>query len=615
MKTLLLPILFLCSPFLIHTQSSTCEGNLGDNIFQNGDFGAGTVNVPEKPGEIISAYVYVWQAPPPAGYYLLTNNTGDWDFLYPSWLAMGDKSDDPDGYFMVVNGDNFPGLFYEQVIENLCGNTEYTFSVDIINIIKANISNQKMPNISFLLNDERVMGTGNIQQNERWNTYEFSFTTQPNETSVRISLKNNVVEGEGNDFALDNFSLRTCGPKAEIQPRDTTHICRGELPVELHANLIDVSENNWLFQWQKGLDNYRNWEDINEASLSAYEHQETQDGIYHYRYLIAKSLENLTNPNCRINSDIATIQMNPMEYFIEEVICEGSSYQLGNQTYENTGIYTANLTSSIGCDSIVTLDLTVAKSSGIDASVEMQSPSCANGKDGRIEILELINASDAYTIYLNGERLENEETLNSLSAGTYHFIIKDSLGCQFEQTFQLTDPKDFRLDIDDRLEVNLGEEVTILPIVNQSVQQFFWQGCDNCSSGLSLRPIQSQLYTLTAISETGCVATDSVFIQVNSIGKLFIPSAFSPNNDGINDYFSIFASQSSVAEILQFMIFDRWGNIVFERHNLAATDGRNIWDGYVNGKRIVNGTYTCVTRIRLLDGKEELVTQQLTVVD
>jgi len=615
MKTLLLPISFLLIPLIVNSQSSLCEGNLGENIFQNGDFGSGMVNVPEKPDEIISAYVYVWQAPPPVGYYLLTNNTGVWNFLYPTWMAMGDKSNDPNGYFMVVNGDNFPGLFYEQIVEDLCENTEYTFSVDIINIIKTNVSNQSLPNISFLLNGDRVMGTGDIQQNERWNTYEFSFTTGIGETSIRISLKNNVEGATGNDFALDNFSLRTCGPFAEIQPQDTTHICKGELPVELHVNLGNESTADWEFQWQRSLGDNKNWKTIVEATSTSYEHQEPQDGIYHYRYLLANSLENLKNPNCRINSDIATVQMNSDTYFIEETICEGSDFLLGNKAHQQTGLYVDTLESSFGCDSIVTLDLKVVANSGIDASVSSQSPSCANGKDGKIEILELLNVNTFYTILLNNKPLENENLLDSLTAGTYIFVVKDSVGCTFEETIQLFDPEEFVLDIDDQLEVDLGEEITILPIVNQSVQQFFWQGCDNCSSGLFLRPIQSQHYTLNAISEDGCKATDSVFIKVNSVGKLYIPSAFSPNNDGMNDQFSIFASQASVAEVLQFMIFDRWGNIVFERHNLAANDGLNIWDGYVNGKRIVNVTYTCITKIRLLDGKEELVSQQVTVVD
>ncbi|MEM6699719.1 MAG: gliding motility-associated C-terminal domain-containing protein, partial [Bacteroidota bacterium] len=582
---------------------------------QNGNFGTGIINVPKKPEEIISAYVYVEQAPPPAGYYLLTNNTGAWSFLYPTWIAMGDKSDDPNGYFMVVNGDNFPGLFYEHIVEELCENTTYVFSVDIINIVRTNASDQGLPNISFLLNNEVIMGTGDIQQNGRWTTYQFSFTTETDETSARISLKNNIVEGNGNDFALDNFSLRACGPIAEIQPKDTTSICAGELPVELHANLVNVSTENWEFQWQRSLNEIHNWEDITSANSTSFDHQELENGTYHYRYAIASSVANLSNPNCRINSDIASIQMNPSTYFLEETICEGSSYQLGDQFYKETGIYTANLTSSIGCDSIVTLDLTVAQNSGIDASVGFESPTCAGKKDGNIKILDLINNTPSYTILLNDQVLENENLLDSLGAGTYDFVIKDSVGCTFEKSIELTDPKEFVLNIDERLEVNLGEEVNILPIVNQGVQQFFWKGCDNCSSGLSLRPIQSKRYILTAISEDGCRATDSVFIQVNSVGKLFIPSAFSPNNDGQNDFFSIFASQTSVAEILQFMIFDRWGNVVFERHNLPARDGLNLWDGYVNGKRVVNGTYTCITKIRLLDGVEEVLTQQLMVVD
>lgn len=501
--------------------------------------------------------------------------------------------------------------YYQQVVENLCEHTTYTFSIDIINMLKINASSQVLPNISFLVNDESMMNTGDILQNEQWNRYSFSFTTRRGESKVKISLKNEVMEGTGNDFALDNLSLRPCGPIAEIQPQDTIYICEGETPVELYANLGEESINNWSLKWQRSLTGLENWEDIVSANQISYEHQESESGIYHYRYLLASSIQHLQNSNCRINSDITTIQIQPTTRFLEKTICEGNSFQLGDQYYTETGTYTANFISSIGCDSTIVLDLTVVQGSEIDATIEVESPSCVGNKDGKIEIS---NANSSYDIFLN-DKLVDKESLDSLLAGTYNLLIRDSSSCPFEKLIQLFDPEEFRLDIDEYLEVNLGAEVAILPIVNQSVQQFFWQGCDNCSSDLSLRPIRSQIYTLTAISENGCRATDSIFIQVNSVGTLYIPNAFSPNNDGKNDFFSIFTSQSSVAEILQFSIFNRWGSIVFERRNLAATNGLQLWDGYVNGKRVVNGTYTCIAKIQLLDGKVEWISQQLTIVD
>ncbi|MEL6717284.1 MAG: hypothetical protein AAFP82_01065, partial [Bacteroidota bacterium] len=197
MKTLLLSITLTLLSFLINSQSILCEGNLGNNILQNGDFGSGIENISEQAEEIVSAYAYISQTPPPSGYYLLTNDTGAWDFLYPSWLAIGDNSDDPDGYFMVVNGDNISSIFYEQVVENLCEHTTYTFSIDIINMLKINASSQVLPNISFLVNDESMMNTGDILQNEQWNRYSFSFTTRRGESKVKISLKNEVMEGTG----------------------------------------------------------------------------------------------------------------------------------------------------------------------------------------------------------------------------------------------------------------------------------------------------------------------------------------------------------------------------------------------------------------------------------
>ena len=60
----------------------------------------------------------------------------------------------------------FQGLFYEQTVNDLCDNTLYEFSADIINMVSIPTLNHILPNVSFLLDDKVVFNTGGIPQSE-----------------------------------------------------------------------------------------------------------------------------------------------------------------------------------------------------------------------------------------------------------------------------------------------------------------------------------------------------------------------------------------------------------------------------------------------------------------
>lgn len=97
------------------------------------------------------------------------------------------------------------------------------------------------------------------------------------------------------------------------------------------------------------------------------------------------------------------------------------------------------------------------------------------------------------------------------------------------------------------------------------------------------RVIAEGNYTVTVTDENGCMATDSVFVEEFCPTRFFIPSAFSPNADGINDRFGVFAVDFSSVQLL---IYDRWGGLVF-----SSTPEIPEWDGRVNGQAAAAGTY------------------------
>ncbi len=116
--------------------------------------------------------------------------------------------------------------------------------------------------------------------------------------------------------------------------------------------------------------------------------------------------------------------------------------------------------------------------------------------------------------------------------------------------------------------------------------------CNTCFDPIA-SPTVNTTYTLTVTSDSGCTTQQTITIDVNC-GTIFIPDAFSPNNDGQNDYLYV---RGDCIKILQFEIFDRWGNKVFE-----TTDKNIPWNGMFNGKAANTGAYMYYLSATLYDG-------------
>jgi gliding motility-associated-like protein len=105
--------------------------------------------------------------------------------------------------------------------------------------------------------------------------------------------------------------------------------------------------------------------------------------------------------------------------------------------------------------------------------------------------------------------------------------------------------------------------------------------CYDCPKPI-IRVRNGITYVAEITNNFGCSATDSLTIRVfceNS--QVFIPNAFTPDNDGLNDIFMIRAS--GIQSIKSLRIFNRWGQVVYDRSNFVPNDPKFAWDGRVNG--------------------------------
>lgn len=587
-----------------------CTGNLGDNIFSGGDFGSGTANILLPDPKIAPGYTYTANVPPFDGSYVITNNTS-WPGAFPTWLKIKDNSNDPYGYMMVVNASYSPGIFYEQTITGLCENTLYEFSADVINLVSTPTTNHILPNVSFLLNGVVKYNTGAIPQSEKWNKAGFTFTAGPGQDSIKLSLQNNAPGGNGNDLAIDNISFRACGPQALILPEAIANICEDGNPIDLKATILGKQYANAAIQWQSSPDGRINWTNISGDSVT--KHTDLTSGFFYYRYLIASSPQNLANPKCRIVSNVKIVRVVPKFYTITDTICEGLSYKVGKVSHTKSGIYIDSLKSSLGCDSIVTLNLTVSPDRGIMVDKSINGLSCSGYMDGSIKVGAIRNGLGPYIIKLDSTLVPADSTFKGLKKGKYNLTVSDHIGCNLKESIEILSPAPFTIELGEDKHLNLGDAITLgvksnyiiasskYTLASQSI-------CDVACEGKSFLPFDSGKLIVNATSNKGCIARDTIAITVKEVIKAFIPNIFTPNGDGKNDYFTILGDAGNIKFIQSLKIFNRWGGIVFDGKELLPNDVQSGWDGTSRGKPADEGAYVYVAKVVLLNDKVKTLT-------
>jgi gliding motility-associated-like protein len=150
-----------------------------------------------------------------------------------------------------------------------------------------------------------------------------------------------------------------------------------------------------------------------------------------------------------------------------------------------------------------------------------------------------------------------------------------------------------------------GQSVTISPIANGNYS-FSWRPGTGLSDSMATAPIASPtkttVYTLTATSADGCVASTVIIVDVFT--KLQVPNAFTPNGDGHNDLFYILNGPPD-SRIRDLSVYDRWGEKVFQVHNVPTADPAFGWNGKYKDAPAPAGAYIYTLVMSFADGTQQ----------
>ncbi|MEI2693900.1 MAG: gliding motility-associated C-terminal domain-containing protein [Saprospiraceae bacterium] len=288
---------------------------------------------------------------------------------------------------------------------------------------------------------------------------------------------------------------------------------------------------------------------------------------------------------------------------------------------KGSGTYMVNIvnkqTGCIGNESRILRKDTVGIT-GIRLNVE--DISCFGLDNGAIEILEVISKFPPVTFSTDGIQYNPISKLQNLTAGVQHLFFKDRFGCLLDTLVQINEPPQAFLELGPDTSIVLGSSYFIDTQTNLDtnfIQFLVWDpstdlACIDCIK-VNASPKTDTRYTLKLIDQNGCEIIDAITIRVLINSDLFIPNAFTPNGDNINDLFSIFSPKGSL-HINALRIFDRWGNLVHTLENINFSGEFQAWDGRIGDQPALPGVYVYLIELQNPKGVGLIFKGDLTLV-
>ena len=270
-----------------------------------------------------------------------------------------------------------------------------------------------------------------------------------------------------------------------------------------------------------------------------------------------------------------------------------SSYTSDCRVYTSSGVYTQTFLSVAGCDSVVTLNLTIGSSnatSAIDLTVcdnyywngQTLSSSgvfkdtliAVNGCDSIVTLHLVIKPQSSFVrnvMICQGQNFEGHTT-----SGTYIDTLIAANGCDSLSILQLSTESTPAPDLGDDRNLCPGNSLILNP---GQFNDYLWQ-----DGSIQNNLIVSQPGLYSVVVKNSCGSADDEVLVKDGMCKIYFPSGFTPNNDGQNDLFKILGGNN--LRDYHLVIYNRWGQNVFETFDFGKG-----WNGSFNGKLQSTATF------------------------
>lgn len=254
------------------------------------------------------------------------------------------------------------------------------------------------------------------------------------------------------------------------------------------------------------------------------------------------------------------------------------SWSPGGQTTPSavglaSGSYVVTVTDALGC-SVISQPVTVSVANGPTVTVTSLAATCG-ASDGSATAA-VSGGVPGYT-YSWSPSGQNSSVATALSAGTYSVTVTDASGCAQTVTVNVTQPSTPIVTVNaSPSTISAGGSAQLTATGGGT---YLWSpaaglSCTACPNPTA-SPAATTDYCVVVTDASGCTDDDCITVEITTCGGIYLPNAFSPNDDGENDILYVYGNCISDLEL---KIYDRWGEKVFE-----TNDPKQGWDGTRKG--------------------------------
>ena len=401
-------------------------------------------------------------------------------------------------------------------------------------------------------------------------------------------------------------------PEAAMQTNSALEACIGHI-----VTLTSITKNANLYAWDFGDGT------LSTPGDSITTHQYNKPGTYKPALMVTQTGGCATHTSLQDEIIIRpkpTITLSPQQ----PIACKGTPISItatGGNTYawspatslndatiaspmatpDVTTTYTVMVKDNIGCSN--TDSITVKVVTPLTVTATADTFVCK----GSVVQLRATGA-DIYTWIDNTTGLSNTQANNPLASPVittmYTVVGTDMYHC-------FTDTANINVRVIPLPTVTASPDVLVFPSTpvqlsaTMSSDVLYWKwspatylNCTACLTPTST-PLSESVYAITVTTKEGCTASDSTVVKlICEESRVSIPTAFTPNTDGHNDVFII----KGIGIVKHLIIYNRWGNKVYERSNFVAADRSACWNGTVNGTPAPAGVYVYFAELQCPTG-------------
>jgi gliding motility-associated-like protein len=306
----------------------------------------------------------------------------------------------------------------------------------------------------------------------------------------------------------------------------------------------------------------------------------------------------------------------PVFVIQNQSLCAGDSILVEGQWISDEGQYTFIHSDPVTlCDTVIDVFVTLPEAIVIQSEVDWNCETL-----GSIN-LDISGSGPFSVLWQQG--VDGDSIVTGLPEGDYPVTITDANGCTVADIFSIVASPGWLFEVPSLYTIDEGDSVliTITGDIDQPGLSYIWTpagilDCPTCPSSLAY-PIQDTLITIQITDADSCVYNIETFIEVipfisTVTDHIYVPNVFSPNGDGINDFWMI-SSRLDNTFVKELTIYDRWGNMLLYKSAFVLNTFEG-WDGTFNGKSMNPNVFVYFASLTLGDGKEVMVRGDVMLV-